>query len=65
MTIKDEASGFRRVFFLQDKSTVSSILKTFFADAEKETGRKAKSIRTENGTEYINGDVVQLDEVFP
>jgi len=57
MTMKDEASGYRRVFFMKTKNEVSSILRQFFIDAEKETGRKAISLRTDNGTEYVNEDV--------
>lgn len=57
MTLKDEASGYRRVFFMRSKEEVSSILQEFFLEAEKETGRKAISLRTDNGTEYINDKV--------
>lgn len=49
LTMKDEASGYRRVFFLKTKDEVSNILKQFFIDAERETGRKAISLRTDNG----------------
>lgn len=55
--MKDEASGFRRVYFLKTKNKVSNVLKEFFVDAERETGRKAISLRTDNGTEYINEEV--------
>jgi len=33
MTMKDEASGYRRVFFMKTKNEVSSILRQFFIDA--------------------------------
>ena len=57
LTLKDEASGYRRVFFMKSKEEVSSILKQFFLEAEKETGRKVISLRTDNGTEYVNDKV--------
>lgn len=60
LTMKDEASGYRRVFFLKTKDEVSSILKQFFIDAERETGRKAISLRTDNGMEYINENVKEV-----
>lgn len=60
LTLKDEASGYRRVFFMRSKEEVSRILQEFFLEAEKETGRKAISLRTDNGTEYINDKVKNL-----
>jgi len=60
MTLKDEASGYRRVYFMRSKEEVSEILKEFFEDAEKETGRKAISLRTDNGTEYVNDKVKEV-----
>lgn len=60
LTLKDEASGYRRVFFLKTKDEVSGILKEFFLEAEKETGRKVISLRTDNGTEYVNEKVKQV-----
>lgn len=44
LTMKDEASGYRRVFFLRTKDEVTSFLKQFFLDASRETGRKAISL---------------------
>jgi hypothetical protein len=58
--MKDEASGYRRVFFLKMKDEVSNILKQFFIDAERETGRKVISLRTDNGTEYVNESVKEV-----
>lgn len=57
LTVKDEASGYRRVFFMRMKDEVANNLKQFFIDVEKDTGRKAISLRTDNGTEYINEEV--------
>lgn len=58
--MKDEASGYRRVFFMKTKDEMSSILKQFFIDAERETGKKAISLRTDNGTEYVNENVKEV-----
>lgn len=60
LTMKNEVSGYRRVFFMKTKDEVSSILKQFFIDAERETGRKAISLRTDNGTEYVNENVKEV-----
>jgi len=60
MTMKDEASGYRRVYFMKSKEETSRILKEFLLEAEKETGRKAISLRTDNGTEYVNDKVREL-----
>ena len=60
MTMKDESSGYRFVFFLKDKSTVASVMKHFFEDVERQTGRKVISLRTDNGTEYLNREVAKL-----
>lgn len=60
LTVKDEASGYRRVFFMKTKAEVCSILKQFFVDAEQETKRKAVSLRTDNGTEYVNENVREV-----
>lgn len=60
LPLKDEASAYRRVFFMKTKDEVSDILKQFFIDAERKTGRKAISLRTDNGTEYINQNVKEV-----
>ncbi|KMQ86807.1 retrovirus-related pol polyprotein from transposon tnt 1-94 [Lasius niger] len=60
LTMKDEASSYCRVFFMRTKDEVSNILKQFFIDAERETGRKAISLRSDNGTEYINENVKEV-----
>src|SRR6185503_5420415 len=60
ITFKDESSGYRRVFFLRSLQQVSSAIKSFFSMAERETGRKAISLRSDNGTEYINKAVGAL-----
>lgn len=61
---RNEASGYRKVFFMRSKDKMSKILKEFFSKAEKETGRKAISLRID-GTEYINNkENSQRDEYY-
>lgn len=60
LTLKDEASGYRRVYFMKSKEEVLEISKESFSEAEKETGRKAISLRTDNGTEYVNDKVKEV-----
>jgi len=48
---------------MKSKEDVSSILKIFFQDAEKELDRKAISLRMDNGTSftsYVNDKVKEV-----
>ena len=60
LTFKDEASGYRMVKFLRSTKEVSGALKSMLDEAEKQTGQKAVSIRTDNGTEFTNESVAKL-----
>ena len=60
MTLKDEASGYRMGAFMASKSEVPAALKRLLDKAEQETGTKAISIRTDNGLEYVNKDVLKV-----
>jgi len=40
LTLKDEAFGYRRVFFVKSKEEISSILRIFFLTAEKKLEEK-------------------------
>lgn len=53
---KDESSGYRQVYPMKDKSMVLEKFKEFVALVDRETGRKVKLIRSDNGTEYKNGN---------
>ena len=53
---KDEASGYRRVFCIKDKSQVLGTFKTFCTEVAVDTGRKVAILRTDNGTEFFNND---------
>lgn len=54
LVFKDEATSFRHVHFLVHKSDVSSKIGDHLAAVEVVTGRRVKSIRTDNGLEFVN-----------
>ena len=58
--MKDEASGYRMVRFIKSTVEVAKALKSMLDEAERQTGRKALSLRTDNGTEYVNAAVTEL-----
>ena len=60
ITFKDESSGYRGVYCLQSKTEVASRTKHFLDHAANVTGRKCISLKSDNGTEYINKDVEAL-----
>ena len=57
IVFKDEVSAFRRVYFMSAKEQVPATVKAFIRWAEIESGRKVVSIRTDNGSEYVNHEV--------
>ena len=61
ITMKDEACGYRMVRFLKSTNEVAAALKSMMDEAEQQTGRKPISIRTDNGTEFVN---VKVREMF-
>lgn len=56
MSITDDYSRFTYVFTLKQKSDAFSAFKTWLALVETQTGRKLKSIRTDNGGEYVSDE---------
>ena len=60
VTMKDEASGYRLVRFLKSTVEVAAALKSMLDEAKQQTGRKPLSLRTDNGTEYVNAAVTDL-----
>lgn len=60
VTLKDEASGYRLIRFLKSKADVAAAMQSMLDEAKKQTGRDAISIRTDNGTEYVNSEVENL-----
>lgn len=60
MLLKDDFSGFRFVYFLKHKNEVATVLKTFLASVQNMTGRNIKTLRTDNGSEFVNSSVIEL-----
>lgn len=61
ITFIDDFSRYITTYFLKKKSDAYSVLKEFVATSEKQTGKKLKCIRTDNGREYVNAG---LDNYF-
>ncbi|GJV16916.1 retrovirus-related pol polyprotein from transposon TNT 1-94 [Tanacetum coccineum] len=51
---------FSWVFFLRTKDETSAILKDFIRQIENQLNQKVKTIRSDNGTEFKNKDVIEL-----
>jgi len=50
---KDDATRYRTVEFLSCKSEVQKTIKNYVRQVERQTGRKLRTIRSDNGGEYI------------
>lgn len=63
LVIVDDFSRFTWVFFLEDKSQVQKIFKTFAKKAQNQFEVKIKKVRSDNGSEFKNTNVdTFLDE---
>ncbi|GJX57528.1 putative ribonuclease H-like domain-containing protein [Tanacetum coccineum] len=51
---------FSWVFFLRTKDETSAILKDFIRQIENQLNKKVKTIRSDNGTELKNRDVIEF-----
>ncbi|GJZ03170.1 putative ribonuclease H-like domain-containing protein [Tanacetum coccineum] len=60
LVITDDFSRFSWVFFLRTKDETSAILKDFIRQIENQLNQKVKTIRSDNGTEFKNKDVIKL-----
>lgn len=60
LLIRDDYSCYRYVYFLANKSQVVERISQFIKLAERETGKKVKTIRTDNGTEFINKELSKI-----
>lgn len=60
MTIIDDYSRYMTVYFLKNKSEALEKFKEFKMEAEKQTGQKVKSMRSDNGKEYVNSAFSQF-----
>uniref|UniRef100_A0A2N9HA88 CCHC-type domain-containing protein n=1 Tax=Fagus sylvatica TaxID=28930 RepID=A0A2N9HA88_FAGSY len=52
------------VYFLKNKSEAFAKFKIWKAEVENQTGRKIKCLRTDNGTEYRDGDFLKFCEEY-
>lgn len=62
MLVKDDFSGYRQVFFKQNKGQTAKKVQYFINLAEKETGNKVKIIRSDNGKEFLNKEIKDFCE---
>ncbi|GKC08516.1 putative ribonuclease H-like domain-containing protein [Tanacetum coccineum] len=60
LVITDDFSRFSWVFFLRTKDETSAILKGFIRQIENQLNQKVKTIRSDNGTEFKNKDVIEF-----
>jgi len=54
MVFKCEATAFRAVYFMKEKTQALKCLKQFIIDVSSKTNWKIKRLRTDNGKEYVN-----------
>jgi hypothetical protein len=62
MSFIDDYSKKAWVYFLKNKSETFAKFKIWKAEVENQTGRKMKYLRTDNGTEYRDGDFLKFYE---
>ena len=64
LVVKDESSCFRQVYFLKSKAEEEVVhwIRVHLARAETETGKRIKSLRTDNGKEFCNQGMTELLE---
>ena len=53
--IKDDATGFRTVYLMQHKSEAADNIMDYIKFSETQTGNKFKTLRSDNGSEIVNG----------
>jgi transposase InsO family protein len=56
LTFTDDCSRMSEVFFLKRKSEVFEKFKEYQLRNERATGKKLKTLRTDNGGEFVNGE---------
>lgn len=54
LLIKDDATGFRAIYFMRSKSEAPDDIKDYIKMIEKQTGNKFKILRSDCGTEFMN-----------
>ncbi|GJW44962.1 putative ribonuclease H-like domain-containing protein [Tanacetum coccineum] len=63
LVVTDDFSTFSWVFFLATKDETSGILKTFKTDIENQLDHKVKVIRCDNGTEFKNSVMNEINGI--
>ena len=61
-TCKDEATGYRHVYLMKQKSEVYAKFKIFEKMIENKFGRKMKTLRSDNGREFCNTEMYEYLE---
>ena len=56
VTFIDDLSRYGAVYFIKEKNQVLSCFKEYVSMVERQTGQKVKTLRSDNGTEYVNKD---------
>lgn len=59
---KDDVSNLRTVYFIKEESEGPGLIEKFIKTVKRETNFDVKTMRTDNGTEYINESVKKLCE---
>lgn len=62
LTLKDDYSRYRFVYFLKNKSEVFEKFKCFAMKVKNECGSDVKILRTDNGLEFVNKDMNKFCE---
>ncbi|GJR90155.1 putative ribonuclease H-like domain-containing protein [Tanacetum coccineum] len=60
LVITDDCTRFSWVFFLASKDETSGILQTFIRQIENQLSHRVKIIRSDNGTEFKNRDMLEF-----
>nr|GEW25888.1 putative ribonuclease H-like domain-containing protein [Tanacetum cinerariifolium] len=60
LVITDDSSRFSWVYFLKSKDETTPILKDFIRQAENQFNHKVRTIRSDNGTEFKNKELIEL-----
>jgi len=60
LTLTDDYSRKTTIYCLKNKSEVSEYIRMYIARVERETDKKVKRLRTDNGLEFCNKDLMTL-----
>ncbi|GMF65009.1 unnamed protein product [Phytophthora fragariaefolia] len=64
VTFTDDKSHFCVVYLLRHKSEVADKFVEFVAMAETQTGKRVKTLRSDNGGEYTSGAMKRFDRLM-